>query len=190
MNQRILAHIPNMITLGRILCVPVMIWLILKHDFNAAFWLFIIAGISDGVDGYLAKVMNARTKVGAFLDPIADKFLLVSCFIFLGVQGLLPLWLVIMVVFRDVSIVVGAGLIELLTHNLKMEPHMSSKINTVVQILLVSCVLAVHGLELNEMHRIADGLVYLSAVTVIFSGVMYLYYWGKAMGQPHEEEKR
>lgn len=189
MRQSFWCHIPNIITLGRILCVPVMIWMLLKHDFHRAFWLFIIAGISDGVDGYLAKVMNARTKVGAFLDPIADKFLLVSSFIFLGVQGLLPLWLVIMVVFRDLAIVVGAGLIELLTHNLKMEPYMSSKINTVVQILLISCVLGMHGLQWGSMSQLVEGLVYLSALTAVFSGVMYLYYWAKAIGEPYGEEK-
>lgn len=188
MSQQFWLHIPNMITLGRILCVPVLVWMILSHNLYGAFWLFIIAGISDGLDGYLAKVLKARTKVGAFLDPIADKLLLVSAFVVLGVQELLPLWLVIMVVFRDLAIVVGAALIELLTHDLKMEPNFSSKINTVVQILLACSVLGVHGLELSGMEMIVEGLVYLTALTVVSSAIMYLYYWGMTISQPNEEK--
>lgn len=186
MKQQFWHHLPNLITLGRILCVPVMIWLVLSHDLFGAFWLFVIAGISDGVDGYLAKKMNACTKVGAFLDPIADKFLLVSAFVILGVQGLLPLWLVIMVVFRDFSIVVGATLIEILTHNLKMEPNFTSKINTISQIVLAGCVFGVHGLELPGMMLVIDILIYITAITAVLSGAAYLYYWGKAISQPNE----
>jgi cardiolipin synthase (CMP-forming) len=182
-------HVPNMITLGRILCVPVMIWMILNHNLSIAFWVFVIAGASDALDGYLAKVMKARTPVGAFLDPIADKFLLVSAFVVLGVQELLPLWLVIMVVFRDLAIVVGATLIEILTHNLKMEPNLSSKINTFVQVVLAGTVLAVHGFNLLAMTEVIDGLVYLTACSVTVSGSIYLYYWGKKISQSNEEER-
>lgn len=183
MSRQFWLNIPNLLTLGRIFSVPVLVWLVLIHELNWAFWLFVAAGISDGLDGYLAKQMNAQTKIGAFLDPLADKFLVVSIFIVLGVQDLLPVWLVIMVSFRDLAIVVGATLIELVTHDLKMSPNFSSKINTTVQILLVSAVLAVHGLEVNDFMNVVDGLIYITALTTILSGMIYLYQWGLTIGQ-------
>lgn len=183
MSRHFWLTVPNLLTLGRILLVPVLVWLVLSHELQWAFWVFVIAGISDALDGYLAKVMNAQTKVGEFLDPLADKFLLVSAFVVLGVQDIIPLWLVIMVVFRDLAIVVGAALIELVTHDLKMSPNFSSKINTTVQVLLVSCVLGVHGLEIGGMERLVDGLVYLVALTTVLSGAVYLYQWGVTISQ-------
>ncbi len=183
MTRHFWLNIPNMLTLGRILSVPVLVWLIIIHELNTAFWLFIVAGVSDGLDGFLAKIMNAQTRIGELLDPLADKLLLVSVFVVLGVQELVPLWLVIMVCFRDLSIVVGATLIEIMTHDLKIAPNLSSKINTTVQILLVSCVLGVHGLDLTEMMGAVDALVFLTALTTVLSGVIYLYYWGTTVSQ-------
>ncbi|SCA57633.1 putative phosphatidylglycerophosphate synthase [Candidatus Terasakiella magnetica] len=178
MSQQFWLNIPNMITIARVMAVPFMVWLIISHELQAAFWLFIAAGISDGVDGYLAKILKARTQIGAFLDPIADKLLLVSVFVVLGVQELIPLWLVIMVVFRDMAIVIGAALIELLTRDLKMSPNFSSKVNTTVQIVLLSFVLGVHGLEVTDMIWAIDVLVYITALTTLVSGLIYLYQWG------------
>jgi len=164
-----------------------MSWLVLIHEFQWAFWVFMAAGISDGLDGYLAKKMNAQTKIGALLDPLADKFLLVSAFVVLGIQGLLPLWLVILVAFRDLSIVVGAALIEIVTHDLKMSPNFSSKINTTVQIILATTVLGVHGLDVNNMDDVVLGLVYMAATTTVLSGAIYLYQWGVTIGQASGE---
>lgn len=183
MNRQVWLNIPNMITLGRIFAVPVMIWFILEHDLKYAFWLFILAGVSDGLDGYLAKIMKAQSTIGAYLDPIADKFLLVSAFVILGVQDLLPLWLVIMVVFRDFAIVIGAALIELLTHNLRMSPNFSSKINTTVQIILIACVLGIQGLAVNGMGIVVDGLILITGITTAVSGLIYLYQWGLMISQ-------
>ncbi|WP_240796868.1 CDP-alcohol phosphatidyltransferase family protein [Terasakiella sp. SH-1] len=183
MGQHFWLNIPNVITVGRVFAVPFMVWLILTHDLHAAFWLFVAAGISDGVDGYLAKILQARTRIGAFLDPIADKLLLVSAFLTLGVQGLLPLWLVIMVVFRDFAIVLGAALIEILTRDLKMAPNFSSKVNTTVQIVLVSVLLGVHGLSVQGMDWAVTGLIYATALTTLVSGLIYLYQWGITISQ-------
>jgi len=177
-SERSWLNIPNIITLARVFAVPFMVWLILVHELQLAFWLFVAAGVSDGIDGYLAKTMNAETTVGAFLDPIADKLLLVSAFVVLGMQGLLPLWLVIMVVSRDVAIVIGAALIEILTHDLKMSPNFSSKINTTVQIMLASFVLGVHGLQVEGMENALTLLVIATGATTMISGLIYLYQWG------------
>ena len=105
----------------------------------------------------------------------------------LGIQGLLPLWLVILVAFRDLSIVVGAALIEIVTHNLKMSPNFSSKINTTVQIILATTVLGVHGLGVNNMDGVVLGLVYMAAITTVLSGAIYLYQWGVTIGQASGE---
>lgn len=183
MSQTIWRNIPNLITLGRIFAVPVLVWLVLIHQLNLAFWLFILAGISDGLDGFLAKKMNAHTRIGAFLDPIADKFMLVSIFVILGLQGFLPIWLVIMVVFRDVGIVVGAFLLEVLIHKLEMAPNFSSKINTTVQIVLAAFVLGIQGLEVANMDVFVDILVYSTALTTMWSGAIYLYQWGNTISQ-------
>jgi cardiolipin synthase len=176
-------NFPNMITLGRIICVPVLVWLVLIHNLSAAFWVFLIAGISDGLDGLSAKLLKAESRIGAYLDPIADKLLLVSSFIVLGAQDLLPLWLVVMVVFRDGAILIGAGLIELLTHNLKIAPNLSSKLNTVIQIMLVAYVFAISGLMLNFPAILMDGLIYLTGLTTLLSGIVYFYQWGSLMSQ-------
>ncbi|NVJ90146.1 MAG: CDP-alcohol phosphatidyltransferase family protein [Methylocystaceae bacterium] len=183
MSQQFWLNVPNLLTLGRIIAVPFIVWLVLIHQLNWAFWVFIGAGVSDGLDGYLAKVMNAQTKIGALLDPIADKFLLVCVFVVLGVQGFLPIWLVILVAFRDFAIVMGATLIEIMTHNLTMSPNFSSKLNTSIQIVLASCVLGVHGLQVESMMFLIDGLIYVTALTTAISGAIYLYQWGQMITQ-------
>ena len=180
-------NIPNFITLCRIISVPFLVWLVLANELKVAFWVFIIAGLSDALDGFLAKLMKSGTTIGAYLDPIADKFLIVSVFVILGVEGYLPSWLIIMVVFRDLAIVVGAGLIELITKDLKMSPNFSSKINTVVQIVLASVVLGVYGLNISGLQTVIDMLVYITALTTALSGMIYLYQWGNTISKENGE---
>ncbi len=100
-------NLPNFITLVRVILVPVVFWLLITGQTEVAFVLFIIAGISDAIDGYLAKTFGWQTELGAYLDPLADKLLIVSIFLALGVDGKLPLWLVIAVVSRDILIVIA-----------------------------------------------------------------------------------
>lgn len=161
--------------------MPVMIWLILIHELQAAFWLFIAAGISDGLDGFIAKKMKVQSELGAYLDPIADKMLLVSTFVILGVQGFLPVWLVILVVFRDIAIVVGAGVIEIMTHELEMAPNFSSKINTTMQIILAATVLGVYGLDVAALKDHWQPLIYVTAGTTVVSGAVYMLQWGRKL---------
>ncbi len=169
-------NVPNLISLGRLLSVPVAVWLILADQIQAAFWLFIAAGISDAVDGFIAKRFNAETKLGRFLDPIADKALLVSVFITLGQEGLLQAWLVILVVFRDAVIVGGALLFETLTHSLTMEPLKISKFNTVAQIVLAATVLGFNGFEIKDP-GIVSALAIVVALTTVLSGLLYVVKW-------------
>ena len=171
--------VPNLISLIRLLAVPFMIYLILNGYYLSAFWLFVAAGISDAIDGFIAKRMEQATPLGAYLDPLADKALLVAVYISLGKVDCLPSWLVILVVFRDVIIIGGVVLLHLLTDGVKMQPIFVSKINTLTQILLVIAVLFQLAFKFSNMEQIITALIFLVTVTAIFSGGAYIINWGK-----------
>jgi cardiolipin synthase (CMP-forming) len=157
--------------------VPVAVWLILSDRLDLAFWLFVAAAISDAVDGFLAKRFHAETEVGRFLDPLADKALLVCVYVTLGRADYLPLWLVIVVVSRDVLIIGGAILDQLLSSSpLPIRPLVISKVNTFAQILLAMVVLVGAGLGV-ETFGAGPVLVWIVAVTTVVSGVGYLIGW-------------
>lgn len=163
---------PNLITVARLCAVPVTIYLIIDGQFGAAFWLFIAAGVSDAVDGFLAKQFHARTVIGGYLDPLADKALLVSVYVTLGYQGHLAAWLVIMVVFRDALIVVGVLIGHALGHPFRLRPLLVSKVNTGLQIVLAGFALARLGLGVDL--GLVTPLVYLVAVSTFASGAAYV----------------
>ncbi len=169
-------NIPNAVTLFRIALVPVAIWLIINDKPQTAFWIFVIAGISDAVDGYLAKRFGWETELGRYLDPMADKLLLISIFVALGILGQLPSWLVLCVVFRDIIMVSAILLAWMLDNPVEIQPIAISKLNTALQIILVSVVLADAGFRLG----LADLRVVLgwcTGVTTLASGVVYLRTW-------------
>lgn len=172
--------IPNLITLGRVILVPIVFWLLLNGQLQAAFLAFVVAGISDAVDGFLAKRFGWETELGAYLDPIADKLLIVCIFIALGVTGRLPSWVVITVVTRDVLIVIGVVLSWLMNHPTPMKPIVVSKMNTVAQIVLAATVLADEAFNLN-LRGVVIGLTWLTAITTIASLVAYLRTWLRHM---------
>lgn len=169
----ILLTLPNMITLARLAAVPGTVWLILQHRLDHAFLLFLAAGISDGLDGWLARVRNARSAIGALLDPVADKALLVSVYVTLAAIGVLPDWLAIIVVFRDVLILGGLTLLWILGNRPPIRPLLISKLNTLVQIMLVALALFVHGFEV-PMQAAITLLVWLVATTTLASGIAYV----------------
>jgi cardiolipin synthase len=178
----IVNSLPNAITVGRLLAVPLMVWLIVTGRMTAAFWLFVAAGISDGVDGFIAKRFKAESRLGSYLDPIADKVMLVCIYITLGVEGALASWLVILVVFRDALIVGGALLSQLMEHPLRVRPLYISKINTVAQIVLAAVVLAgiasaFPGVPVIGALEIAVG------TTTALSGAVYLVQWLSGTGK-------
>src|SRR5256885_3519089 len=128
-------NIPNLVTLARILSVPVMVWAIAANQMLLAFALFVAAGISDVIDGYLAKHFGMASELGAYLDPLADKALIVSIYVTLGIGGHIPGWLVILVVSRDIMIVSAVILSWLVDKPVAVKPLMVSKINTGAQIV-------------------------------------------------------
>jgi cardiolipin synthase len=173
--------LPNIITLARLISVPLTVWLILDGHFTAAFAMFVAAGVSDAVDGWIAKRWHQRTELGALLDPIADKTLLVATFVTLGIAGHLPAWLVILAVFRDLLIVGGYLLLRLTaTAEFKARPLLISKANTGLQIALVAIALARLGLDL-DLGWLVLSLVYITGATTVLSGAAYLARFGRAL---------
>ena len=173
-------NIPNIISLGRLLSVPLVIYLILNNDMFAAFWLFVAAGLSDAIDGYLAKVLGQSSVLGKYLDPIADKVLLVGVYITLGQADYLPTWLVILVVFRDLIIVGGIILLHISTQGVVMRPLLVSKVNTVAQIGLIALLLAKLAFEL-QFDGVLDTLIVLVGITTVVSGANYIINWGRTI---------
>ncbi len=134
-------NLPNLITLGRILLVPVVVWAIASRQMQVAFLLFLIAGVSDAVDGFLAKRFGMTSDLGAHLDPLADKVLIVSIYVALGIAEAVPRWIVILVVSRDILIVGGVMLAWFLGKPMRVRPVLVSKLNTVAQIIFACLVL-------------------------------------------------
>jgi cardiolipin synthase (CMP-forming) len=173
-------NVPNFITICRILLVPVTIWLIISNAFGFAFAAFALAGISDAVDGLIARRFSLQTELGAYLDAIADKALLVSIFVSLGILAELPPWLVILVVTRDILIVSAVVLSWLLGRPMAMQPSMTSKINTTGQIMLAVFVLAALAFELQLGSALTVGEIGVAAFTFA-SGALYMRDWVKHM---------
>jgi cardiolipin synthase len=181
--------LPNLITLGRVILVPLVFWLLITGQTEAAFFAFIIAGISDAVDGWLAKSFGWTTELGAYLDPLADKLLIVSIFLALGVGGKLPLWLVIAVVSRDILIVMAVVLSWLLANPVPIHPLIVSKANTVAQIVLAGTVLADEGFGLG-LGWARFVLIWLTGALTVASLAAYLRSWLLHMSGNESPEAR
>ena len=172
--------LPNFITIARFLMVPMVILAMMNNQMLAAFLLFMLAGISDGLDGFIARHFDQKSVLGSWLDPAADKFLLVSVFIMLGWLEVLPIWLVIFAVSRD-GLIIGAVVLSGLMENpVQMRPLLISKANTLFQIVLLILVLA----DLADLARL-DGLIgwmiYAVAGLTIASAAAYLVTWLRHM---------
>jgi len=179
-------NLPNLISLGRLLLVPLAISLILDGNYWAAFWVFVAAGVSDALDGFIAKRFDQRTRLGALLDPLADKVLLVSVYVTLGIAGQMWPWLVVLVVFRDIMIIGGFLLIQTVAALPKpAHPLFISKVNTGVQVAMVGYVLARRGLGASA-GSIDLLLGIVVAVTTVASGLTYLVRWARIVA--HSEQ--
>jgi len=172
--------IPNLITLARILLVPVVVWAIASNQMLFAFLLFAAAGVSDAVDGFLAKRFGMASELGAYLDPLADKVLIVSIYVSLGIVDALPRWLVILVVSRDILIVGGIILAWVIGNPLKIRPLLVSKLTTVAQILFACVVLGSLGfnVKLDMIELLLMGLV---GILTLLSVAAYVTEWIRHM---------
>ena len=172
--------IPNLITLARILLVPVVVWAIAAGRMQMAFLLFLVAAISDAVDGFLAKRFGMKTELGAYLDPLADKVLIVSIYVTLGITGVVPLWIVILVVSRDFMIVGAIILSWVIDRPVAIQPHTISKLNTAAQIVFACLVLASHGFNFDS-EPVLTLVMALVAVLTLLSVGLYLDKWVRHM---------
>ncbi len=183
-----MSNLPNLITIARILLVPLTVWLLLSGDYLFALGAFVAAGISDGVDGYLARQFEWKSELGSYLDPLADKALLVSVYIVLGFINGIPVWIVILVVTRDILIVGAVVLAWLLGKPVQMKPLFISKFNTVVQIAFAGLVLFLLGFKFSSYSLFWGGAVGVSFLTVA-SGALYMRDWLRHMNSSEAQPR-
>ena len=172
--------IPNLITLARILAVPVIVWAIAAGEIRIAFALFLLAGLSDLVDGFLAKRFGMATELGAYLDPLADKAMIVSIYVALGIVEAMPRWLVILVVSRDIMIVGAVILSWLIDKPMRLKPLNVSKLNTVAQIVYATLVLAALSFQW-DIPLVLNSLMALVAALTLLSVAFYVAQWVRHM---------
>jgi len=168
--------LPNLISFARILLTLPIVWLLYEREFSYALILFAVAGFSDGLDGFLAKHFHWQSHLGGLLDPLADKALLMSSFLVLGGLGLIPIWLVILVVFRDLTIMGGALYYHFSVEEVDARPMLISKLNTLLQILLVLLMVTDAG-PYPLPRLLLQVLIWLTGLTTLVSGALYVWVW-------------
>jgi cardiolipin synthase len=174
--SQIANNIPNLITLARMVMTPVAILMIVSERYLAAFLTFLLAGVSDAVDGFIARHFDLRSELGAYLDPLADKALLNSIYVALAIYAKLPAWVAIAVVSRDVMILVAILVSWLLDKPVKIRPVWESKLNTVAQIALAGFALGARAYGVDP-HPIQTYLEWTVAATTVVSGGVYIAQW-------------
>lgn len=166
-------NIPNIITFIRIIIIPAFVTALIYKRYDYALFLFIFAAVSDALDGLMARVTKQKTKLGAFLDPLADKSLLVTSFILFSVYDWIPLWLTITVISRDVIVVLGWILLYLTSHITKIEPSLIGKAAIASQLVLIAYTLL--SINMNYIPPAAGWMFWTVAVLTIVSGIQYIY---------------
>jgi cardiolipin synthase (CMP-forming) len=171
-----LRQLPNVITSMRLLLTLPIIWALLSGEYALVLALLLLAGLSDGIDGWLVRRYGWHTRLGGYLDPLADKVLMIGTYFTVAFVGLLPWWLVVIVVLRDVTIMLGALVYRAVTRRLEMQPLLISKLNTFFQIVLVISVLVNAGV-MPLPALFLDALIGVVLVTTVTSGVAYVVGW-------------
>ena len=165
-------NLANTVTLGRLITVVPVVWLIATERLQAAFWLFVAAGVSDVIDGFIAKTFSSRTQLGALLDPLADKILLNGIYLAMALVGWLPVWLAALVIGRDLLIITGVVLIQRRNPLFRADPLVVGKLNTFAQIVLAAVALA-HASALVDLREMIPLLIVAVALTTVASGAGY-----------------
>jgi cardiolipin synthase len=182
--------VPNQLTMLRLLLLPFVLISMIYERHDLAFWLFIAAAVSDGIDGIVARHFNQKTLLGEYLDPIADKLLLSSCFIVQALIGAIPLWTTVLVLSRDVVIIATVLVVVLTTDIRSFPPSRLGKINTAVQIATMFSVLTHNYLQMFWTERITDALILATAGTVLLSAVDYALAISRRLHQHHGHSSR
>lgn len=166
-------NIPNTLTVTRIIIIPGFVTAIIYGRHRLALYLFILASVTDLLDGLLARLTNQKTELGTFLDPLADKFLLVTSFILFSVYGWIPKWLTITVISRDLIVVTGWLLLTLIYNKSKVEPVLLGKAAIAAQLILLAYVLL--SISVASVPPVPDGLLLLTAALTAVSGIQYIF---------------
>jgi cardiolipin synthase (CMP-forming) len=166
-------NIPNLLTMSRIILVPIIVILLMDGSFCIALVLLVISGVTDVLDGFLARVLNQQTVLGAYLDPIADKALMISCFVTLSVKKFIPGWLSVIVISRDCIILLGVSVLTMLSVPFKVKPVLLSKLTTLIQIVTILAVLMGRCWSANRGIGL-DALFLLTALLTVVSGFYYM----------------
>jgi len=166
-------NIPNILTLLRILLTPLFVIFLLKHLYFFAMIVFTLAAISDGLDGFIARYLNQRTTLGAYLDPIADKLLLTAAYSSLAILNIIPPWLAVVVISRDVLIAIGMFIFAMTNIRVEIKPSIVSKFTTAAQLLTIFLTLL--QTEIQAVSSISYSLFWVTAVLTIMSGLHYVY---------------
>jgi len=167
-------NIPNFLTLIRLFLVPVLVIFLIQGLFFNALIVFIIAGASDAIDGFLARILKQKTVLGSYMDPLADKALIISCFVVLSVLGMIPPWLTVIVVSRDFIILLGISVLFLMSISVEIQPAFVSKVTTTLQFLTIFFVLASGYLPLYFNPRLIEVVYWATALFTIISGLNYV----------------
>ena len=165
--------IPNLLTIIRILLTPLFVIFLIREHFDLALLVFVAAGISDGLDGFIARYFNQRSTLGAILDPIADKMLLVAAFVSLGVLSVIPNWLTVVVITRDVVILLGVAIFSFLNIDFEINPSIVSKFTTVLQVVTVC--LALLQFDRSGLAELQMLFFWITAFFTTLSGLHYIY---------------
>ncbi|MCW8901832.1 MAG: CDP-alcohol phosphatidyltransferase family protein [Gammaproteobacteria bacterium] len=181
------SDIPNVISIIRIVMVIPIAFCLWNQNFLTALLLFLVGGLSDGLDGFLARRYHWQTALGVILDPMGDKLMMLAAYLLLGWHNLLPWWLVVLVISRDLIIVLGSLLYRKFVGEAKLKPLFISKLNTTVQIILVLLVMLSQVIEIHLL--IIDGFIWLVAVTTLLSGYAYINEWGRRAWRILKEKK-
>jgi len=166
-------NIPNTLTITRIALIPVFITAIIYSRNDYALYLFLVAALTDVFDGFFARMKNQRTRLGTFLDPLADKFLLVSSFVVFSVYGWIPKWLAITVISRDIIVVTGWFILYFITGTARVEPSLLGKATIWIESLLIAYILITINLPI--LPDIADAFFLVTAAISILSAIHYMY---------------
>ena len=180
--------VPNILTLVRILLTPVFVILLLRDLYGTALLVFAVAGVSDGLDGLIARYMNQRTALGSYLDPAADKLLLTAAFITMAVLKIIPAWLMVIVVTRDVIIVLGLAILTLTEKKYEINPTLVSKCTTAIQILMIFITL--YDPSRTKMIFLHSAFLWGTAVITTLSGLHYIYIGMNILQEPELEDHR
>jgi cardiolipin synthase (CMP-forming) len=174
-------NVPNLITGLRIILTPIFIIYLLQDRLLAALLVFILAGISDGAEGMVARWFNQQSKMGAYLDPLADKILLVAAFVVLGAKGMVPVWLVVMTITRDILILLGVLILFIHQTDVRVKPSYLSKATTLFQLVTIFAVLLGHWI--HPVSLVNPYLFWFTGFLTISSGLHYMHYWFRVAGE-------